>query len=200
MQRHGADRALCIGHQADPRPFCAENLPLIADLAATLGIERGALHDEANAPALRAISCANLDEDPLHRGAHFKCFVADELCVANLALHLFKLRNGCCMLGELCLLPTTAALSLLGERRVKSNTINRYATLCGKLDRQINRKAECVVQLEGNLSVKLRCVRRELISTRPHGGRPFCERLQRRSEECRTAIKCSGELRLFALE
>ena len=104
------------------------------------------------------------------------------------------------MLSELRLLSAPAALSLLGERRIESNPINRYATLRSKLHRKVNREAECVVQLEGNLAVKLRCVRRELISARPHGGRPLCERLQRRSEECRTAIKRAGELRLFALE
>ena len=200
MQRHRADRALCISHQADPRPLCAENLPLIADLAAALCIERGALHDKANTPALRAISCASLGEDPLHRGAPFKRFVADELCVTNLALHLFKLRKGCGMFGELRLLSAAAALSLLGERRIESNPINRYATLRRELHRQVDREAECVVQLEGNLAIKLRCVRRELISARPHGGRPLSERLQRRREECRAAIKRARKLRLFALE
>ena len=200
VERHCANWSLRVRDAANCCPVRPEQFALVANLAATFGIEGSSLHHKSRTPRFGARSAPRLRQDPLHRGDPLKMFVPDELRLANGSKHLLKLSNGGGVLGKLRLLPATRALSLFRERRVKSGTVHRNAPLSGELNGEINREPERVMKLECDASVKLRRTIRELIGAHPNRARPLCEWRQRIGKEGRPAVERPCKLRLFALK
>ena len=176
VQRHCANRTLRVRDAANRCPVRPEQFALVANLAATFGIEGSSLHHKSRTPRFGARSAPRLRQDPLHRGDPLKMFVPDELRLANGSEHLLELSNRGGVLGKLRLLPATRALSLFRERRVKSGTVHRNAPLGGEFNGEINREPERVMKLECDASVQLRRIFRELIGTHPNRARPLCKR------------------------
>ena len=176
VQRHCANRTLGVRDAANCCPVRPEQFALVANLAATFGIEGSSLHHKSRTPRFGARSAPRLRQDPLHRGDPLKMFVPDELRLANGSEHLLELSNRGGVLGKLRLLPATRALSLFRERRVKSGTVHRNAPLGGEFNGEINREPERVMKLECDASVQLRRIFRELIGTHPNRARPLCKR------------------------
>ena len=200
VQRHCADRSLRVRDAANCCTVRPEQFALVANLAATFGIEGGSLHHKSRTPRFGARRAPRLRQDPLHHGAPLKKFVPDELRLANGSEHLLQLRNGGGVLGKLGLLPATRALSLFHERRVKPGTVYRNAPLSGELNGEINREPERVMKLEGDASVELRRTIRELIGAHPNRARPLCEWRQRIGKEGRPAVERPCKLCLFTLK
>ena len=200
VQRHCANRTLGVRDAANCCPVRPEQFALVANLAATFGIEGGSFNHKSRTPRFGAPRAPRLGQNSLHRSDPLKMFVPDELRIANGSKHLLQLRNGGGVLGKLGLLPATRALSLFRERRVKPSTVYRNAPLSGELNGEINREPERVMKLEGDASVKLRRTIRELIGAHPNRARPLCEWRQRIGKEGRPAVERPCKLCLFTLK
>ena len=200
VQRHCANWSLRVRDAANCCPVRPEQFALVANLAATFGIEGGSFNHKSRTPRFGARRAPRLGQNSLHRGDPLKMFVPDELRLANGSKHLLKLSNGGGVLGKLRLLPATRALSLFCERRVESGTVHRNAPLSGEFNGEINGEPERVMKLECDAPVQLRRIFRELIGAHPNRARPLCEWRQRIGKEGRPAVERPCKLRLFALK
>ncbi len=156
MDDEAARRFLGVGDvEQDRARALLADLALVADLAAALRVERGAVEDDlglAGAGQLGVLDAVAQDRDDPALGR--RGVVAEELRVAGASDERLVDRRALGVSGQLGLLAAAAALPLLGERLVEPEAVDPDAVLGGQLDRQVDRKAVGVVQPERDPAVE----------------------------------------------
>ena len=154
MDDQPADRLLGVldGEQRRTATRLPE-LAAVADLAAALGVERRSVEDDLGGPLARQLAqlqpvSNDRDDASFDRGG----LVPDKLGVARPRLDRLVESAELGMLRELGLLARATPLALLGQGRIEALAIDRDAVLGRELDGEVDRKAEGVVEPEGDVA------------------------------------------------
>src|SRR6476659_6781301 len=102
------------------------------------------------------------------------------------------------MLGELRLLAAPRALALFGESRFEPLTIDAHPVFRGELDGEVERKAICVVEAEGEVACEARRVDGKLFGTARDDPLGVSQLPERRFQLTGPGIERPRELALLA--
>jgi hypothetical protein len=201
MHSERTNWALRIAHLGGDLPAHVKDLPRIANLSAALRIKRGATNDQLPLVACRQRSdFSTFTKEPHDCALSVKLFIADELRLTYTTEDLFIEGGGHGDLSKRGLHATAATLALLSEGALKASTVNGDTALSGELNGEINRKPVRIVQLEGNLATERWASGWKIIGATANDALPCAEFGERITEQARTGIERSCELRLFPLD
>ena len=200
MDDQPADRLLGVAHReqlAATAQFAQD--ALVADLAATLGVEGRPVEDDlglAVAGQLVELDAVADDRDDatLGRGR----LVAEEARVAGAPLDRAVQRGLLGLARELGLRARPAPLALLGEGALEAVAVDANAVLRRELDRQVDREAVRVVEAEGDLAGQHGRVGREVLGTAPDDALRAGQPGERLLEDLRARVERARELGLLA--
>ena len=162
MDDQAADRLLRVGDLEQDAPAARlADLALVADLAATLGIERRAIEDELGlAVAGQLVVLHAVADDREDAAVGGRGLVAQERGVAGPGLDRGVQRGQLRVLEEFGLAPGARSVALFRQRTVEPGPVDGHAGLGGELDGQVDREPVRVVQPERRLAVESRRIAR----------------------------------------
>ena len=200
MDDEAAGRALGVLHGEERRAAAGlRELAAVADLAAALGVERRPVQDHlglAVAGQLVVGDAVADDRDDGRLGR--RRLVAEEGRVAGAPEDRLVERQQLGVAGQLGLAAAAAPLALLGEGGLEARPVDAHAVLGRQLDRQVDREAVRVVELEGDVAGEDRGVGRDVLGPPADDPLGVRERDERLLEVDRSRVERPGELGLLA--
>ncbi len=181
----------------------------IADLAAALGVERGAVQDDLRCSAgldpelhlglgLELLVLGPIAEDRDDFRLRARRLVPDELGVARAPPDRLVERRSLDGASLVRLRPGATSVALLGEGNVEPGSIDLHPVLGRQLDGQVDREAVGVVELERDVARKERRVVREVLGLLPDLSLRRGQRDERLLEQVRARLERPAERDLLS--